>query len=144
MKRTATLRYSLIGLTAMTLLFSCSKDNDSPKAPAARILGKWNLVKESEVSYAYNTGAFKDSSGVTIPSGLFTVEFRTDGKMYTMENDNGQIDRDTLSYEVHSETHMTINGDDYNIGTFTNNNLITTDYYDDGTSDVKHVLEFKK
>lgn len=146
MNPTTPLRYSLIALTALTLLFSCKKDKDEEalKPPAERILGVWNIVKESEKTYEYNTGAFKDSTGVVIPTGVFTADFRTDGKMYTMINDNGDIERDTISYTLQSETLLVIDGDQYIIKKFTNKELITTDFYDDGTSDVEHILEFKK
>ena len=146
MKQTTPLRYSLIALTTLTLLFACKKDKDEEalKPPAERILGKWNIVKEWEKTYEYNTGTFKDSTGVNIPAGIFTAEFRTDGKMYTMLNDNGDIERDTIPYTLQSETLLVIDGDQYIIKKFTNNELITTDFYDDGTSDVEHALEFKK
>jgi|GEM_PF-1159988 len=144
MKRTAPLRYSLIGLIAMTLLYSCTKDKDDLKAPEERILGIWNIVKETEVLYDKNTGAFKDSSGVDIPQGLFSIDFRTDGKAYTKITDNGQIERDTFRYELQGESLLLVDGDEYIINKFTNNHLITTDYYDDNTSDVKHTLEYRK
>ena len=144
MKISVPLRYSLIGLTAFTLLFACKKDDEPLKAPAERILGTWNIVKESEKTYEYNTGTFKDSSGQVIPAGIFTLEFRTDGKAYEMLNDDGDIQRDTIDYELVSESLLKIDGVEYTIKKFTNNELHTTDYYDDGTSDVEHMLEFKK
>jgi hypothetical protein len=146
MKNTTPMRYSLIGLMALTVLFSCKKDKDEDalKPPAERILGKWNLVKESEKTYEYNTGAFKDSSGRNIPVGIFTLEFRTDGKVYEAVKDDDEIQRDTLPYELVSESLLRIDGLDYHITKFTNTELRTTGYYDDGTSDVEHLLEFKK
>ncbi|AXY72630.1 hypothetical protein D3H65_00975 [Paraflavitalea soli] len=144
MKRTASLRYSLIGLTAMTLVFSCTKDKDDLKKPADRILGVWNIVKETEVTYNKTTGAYKDSSSVDIPQGLFTIDFRSNGNVYTRISENGQIALDTFRYELENESLLLIDGDEYIINKFTNDHLITTDYYDDNTSNVKHTLEFKK
>jgi hypothetical protein len=144
MKRTAPLRYSLIGLTAMTLLFSCTKDKEDLKKPADRILGVWNILKETEVLYDKNTGAFKDSSTVDIPQGLFSIEFRTDGHAYTKVTEDDKIELDTFRYELQDENLLLVDGDEYIINKFTNNHLITTDYYDDNTSDVKHTLEYRK
>jgi hypothetical protein len=144
MKRTAPLRYSLIGLIAMTLLFSCNKDKEDLKKPADRILGVWNILKETEVYYDKNTGAYKDSSAVDIPQGLFSIDFRTDGYAYTRISDNNQIELDTFRYDLQGESLLLIDGDEYIINKFTNNHLITTDYYDDNTSDVKHTLEYRK
>lgn len=144
MKATTPLRCSFIALATLTLLFSCKKEDEPLKTPTDRILGTWNMVRESEKTYDYNTGAFKDSSGVEIASGLFTLDFRKDGKIYMMINDDGDIERDTASYALEGDHLLIINGNDYIINKFTNNHLITTDYYDDGTSDVEHILEFKK
>lgn len=144
MKRTAPLRYSLIGLTAMTLLFSCTKSKEDLKAPDDRILGVWKIVKETEVYYDKTTGAYEDSSAVDIPEGLFSIDFRTNGYAYTRISDNNQIELDTFRFELEGEHLLLIDGDEYIINKFTNNHLITTDYYDDNTSDVKHTLEYKK
>lgn len=142
--KTTPLRYSLIGLTILTVLYSCSKDKDDLKPPQERILGKWSIIKESEKTYDYNTGALKDSTGVTIPYDTFTIDFRTDGKAYSAITDNGGIDRDTFDYVLQGESLLLVDGEEYYIQHFTNNRLITTDYYDDGTSDVEHILEFTK
>lgn len=144
MKNTPPLRYAFLALATLTLLFSCKKDDEPLKTPTDRILGTWNMTKESEKTFDYNTGAFKDSTGMAIPMGLYTLEFRTDGKVYEKVNDNGNIQRDTFSYQLVNEFLIKIDGEDYIIKKFTNNELHTTYYYDDGTSDVEHLLEFKK
>jgi hypothetical protein len=142
--KTTPLRYSLIGLLALTVLYSCKKESDALKTPQERILGKWSIVRESEKTYHYNTGAFKDSTGVTIPYGAFTIEFRSDGKAYSTITENGAVDQETFDYVLQGESLLLIDGEEYYIQQFTNNRLITTDYYDDGTSDVEHILELRK
>lgn len=144
MKRTATLRYSLIGLTAMTLLFSCTKNKEDLKAPSNRILGIWNIVKETEVYYNKVTGAIKDSSVLNIPQGLFSIDFRANGYAYTKITEDNKTELDTFRFELQGESLLLIDGDEYIINKFTNNQLSTTDYYDDNTSDVKHTMEYRK
>lgn len=151
MKSTITSRPFLVLFCAASLLYACKKDNDEaptpppkPKPVTERILGTWNIIKESEARYAYTTNAFLDSNSVAIGTGLFTVEFRTDGKMYVMTNNNG-INRDTLPYSFTADTTLvTINGDPYLFKQFTDSNLVTLDIYDDGSANVKHYLQFKK
>jgi hypothetical protein len=146
MKKNLSLRYSLLGLTALTLLFSCKKDkaDDAPKLASERILGTWNLVKEYEKSYAYNTGAFKDSTGDVLPMGKLTLEFRSDGKIYQKEQGSNRIYYDTLSYQLKSEPLIVIDGDNYTIQQLTDTEMKTLDKYDDGRSNIDHFLEFKK
>ncbi|WP_315815242.1 hypothetical protein [Paraflavitalea speifideaquila] len=102
------------------------------------------MVKEYEKTYAYNTGAFKDSTGANIPMGVFTLDFRTDGKIYIKILDGNRTEYDTVGYQVKSESLMVIDGDDYTIQKLTDNELKTLDKYDDGTSNVEHYLEFRK
>ena len=143
MKSTTLSRPLLLLFCAAPLLFSCKKDKDEA-TPAERVLGTWNIVKETEKRYDYTTGAFLDSSAVNVPSGAFTAEFRTDGKMYLYKNDGGGIDRDTLGYKFQNDSLLIINDNEFDIRQFTSNHLITRDYYDDGSANIEHLLEFKK
>jgi hypothetical protein len=140
-------RYLLLLLCTIPLFFSCKKDKDDEpevlKPPAERILGTWSIVKETEKTSAYETGIFIDSSVTSIPTGKFTADFRTDSKIYFIKNDNGAISRDTMEYELIDNT-LLISGSNYSIRQFTNKQLITRDFYDDGTANVEHVLEWKK
>ena len=146
MKKT-TLRYTLIGVTSCSLLFSCKKDKDEPEAvkpPAERILGVWNVIHEIEKSYTYETGAFKDSSGITLAPGNFTLDFRTDGKVYVKIKRESTIDYDTAAYTLVSEQQLQIDEDTYNLKKFTNTELTTSHWYDDGSSDVENQLVMRK
>ncbi|MDF2191685.1 hypothetical protein [Paraflavitalea sp. CAU 1676] len=145
MKKT-TLYYSLVGLIACTLLFSCKKDKDEDalKPPADRILGVWNVTTEIEKTYAYETGVFKDSSGLSIPAGAFTIDFRTDGKVYVKIIDEGSPEYDTVTYKVINEQELQLGEDTYTFKKFTNSDLMISTWYDDGSSNVENQLVMKK
>jgi hypothetical protein len=147
MKVTTLSRVSLLLLCITPLLFSCKKDKDEEEAlkpPAQRILGTWNIVKETDKLYFYETGVFKDSSVLVITPGDFTADFRTDGKVYFTTKESGGIKRDTVPYELVDETVLLIRHGNFEIVTFTNRQMTTRDYYDDGQSNVEHILEWKK
>lgn len=146
MKNT-TLFCTLLGIAACGLSFSCKKDKNEPEAlkpSAERILGVWNVINEIEKSYVYETGAFKDSSGITLPPGTFTLDFRTDGKVYIKIKRETTTDYDTAAYHMVSEQQLHIDDDTYNLIKFTNTELTTSHWYDDGSSDVENQLVMRK
>lgn len=145
MKNTIFPRPYLLLLCAAPFLFACKKDKDDTKAPAERVIGKWNAIKETEIIYEYVTGKFLDSNSVVIKPGQFTLDFRTDNKLYiTADNGGGNFERDTAGYAFKNDSTLLIDGDQYNLLLFTNNHLIMRDYYDDNTADVDHRLELVK
>lgn len=146
MKNTILTRPYLLLLCAAPFLFSCKKDNDAPKTPAERILGKWNAIKETEIRYDYTTGNFLDSSSIVIQPGQFVLDFRTDNKIYLTADEGGgsAIERDTVGYVLKNDSTFIIGGDQYDLLQFTNNHLIMRDYYDDNSANVDHRLELVK
>ena len=146
MKKPTFSRPYLLLLCAAPFLFSCKKDNDTLKTPAERILGKWNAIRETEIRYDYTTGNFLDSNSIAIKPGLFTLDFRTDNKIYiTADNGGGSaLERDTVGYVLKNDSTFMVSDDQYDLLQFTNNHLIMRDYYDDNSANVDHRLELVK
>lgn len=139
---------AVLALTVVTVLFSCKKDKDEDlegKPLAEAILGVWNVVKEKEVYFPYNNPTVaSDSSSTDIPAGIFTLDFRKDGFLYTTIKDPDETERDTVAYQVRSGNILFIDGDEYTVQKLSRQQTIITDLYDDGTQWAQHTLEMKK
>jgi hypothetical protein len=143
MKKVILSSYGICAILAAVLLYGCSKDKDED-TPAKRILGLWNITRETEITKNKNTGMYSDTSySDPIPAGIFTAEFKDNSKVYININDNSPS-KDTLDWSFQNDAVLIIDGDYFNVSNFTNNHLITTHYYFDGTDSVKNMLEFNK
>jgi hypothetical protein len=135
--------YGICAILAMGILFGCSKDKNDD-TPSNRILGLWNIIRETEINKNTTTGKYTDTSfSDPFAAGIWTAEFRGNGKAYISRNDN-YPSKDTVDWHFHNDSTLLIDLAYHHLDVFTNNHIITTDYYWDNTDSVKHILEFAK
>lgn len=143
MKKSTFLTCSLLVLFATVLSYGCSKDKDDD-SPSKRILGLWNIIRETEIYKNTSTGKYTDTAySDAIAPGLFTAEFRGNGKLYISINTSSPS-KDTLDWHFHNNNTLSIDDELANVEVFTNNRIVSVDYYWDNTDSVKHILEFTK
>jgi hypothetical protein len=143
MKKISLLTYGMCTLLVAVLVYSCGKDKDDD-TPAKRILGFWNIIHETEINKNKSTGNYSDTAySDPIAAGLFTAEFKDNGKVYININDNSPS-KDTLNWQFYNDSTLLMDGEYFHLSDFTSSHLITTTYYFDGTDSVKNILEFKK
>lgn len=144
MTKALSLRLFMAALLTSTVLISCNKDDDGPKTPTERIVGKWSLVKEVEKRFEPGTTTFVEADTIDVAANIFTFEFRTDGKTYLTMIDGLNTDHDTLSYSFRNDSVLVIDDIDYKINAFTDNQFITSDFYNEGYYDIEKILTFSK
>lgn len=143
MKKTLLSSYCICAIVAADLLYGCSKDKDD-NSPSKRMLGLWNITHEMEVNKNTTTGKYSDTTfDLTIPSGIFTAEFRDNGKVYISKN-IGTPEKDTLDWHIHNDSTLMMDGDLFGITNWTNNHFTTTTYYWDNTDSVKQIMDFNR
>src|SRR5688572_10533168 len=129
MKKAILSSYGICAICLGGLLFSCSKDKEEPKEeenpeeevlpPAKRILGLWNIVREIEIFKNTNTGIYNDTNyNQPVAPGIFTGEFRDNGKFYTAINDS-HPEKDTIPYHFINDSTLSLDGDRYELRNFT-------------------------
>ncbi|MCS3798457.1 hypothetical protein [Niastella sp. OAS944] len=135
--------FCICAIVAAGLLYGCGKDKDD-NSPSKRMLGIWNITKEVEVNKNTTTGKYSDTTyNLTIPSGLFTIEFRDNGKVYTSINASTP-ERDTLNWHIHNDSTIMMDDQLFAISNWTSNHLTTTTYYWDNTDSVKQIMDLNR
>lgn len=143
MKKTLLSSYGICAIIAAGLLYGCSKDKDD-NSPSKRMLGLWNILHEIEVNKNTTTGVYSDTTyNRTIPSGMFTAEFRDNGKVYFNIN-TSTPEKDTLDWHIHNDSTLMMGDGLYAITNWTSNHLTTTHYYWDNTDSVKQIMDFNR
>jgi hypothetical protein len=143
MKKVFLSSYGICAILVAALLYSCNKDKDED-TKSNRILGLWNIIRETEINQNTTTGKYTDTaSSDPIAPGLFTAEFKSNGKVYININDNSPS-KDTFDWHFHNDSTLMIDKDYHHLDVFTSNHMIAIDYYWDNTDSVKHILEFTK
>jgi len=77
-------------LAVSALVYSCKKDGDSN---SDKIKGKWNLLTIYDNQYV---GGVSKKDTTTYASGVYTVEFTSNGKLYEQHGTS----KDTSTYKV--------------------------------------------
>jgi hypothetical protein len=143
MKKGFLLSCGICAMFAVALLYSCSKDKDED-TNSNRILGLWNIIRETEITQNTTTGKYTDTAfSDPITPGSFTAEFKSNGKVYFNLNTNSPK-KDTLEWHFHNDSTLMTDNEYRHLEVFTNNHMIAIDYYWDNTDSVKHILEFTK
>lgn len=143
MKKVILSSYGICAILAAVLLYGCSKDKDEDK-PAKRILGLWNVIRETEIAKDKNTGTYSDTlySNPVAP-GIGTAEFRDNGKLYFNINGNSPS-KDTIGYQFHNDSTLLMDGEYYYLSNFTNNHLTMASYGGWSGDSTKHILDLTK
>jgi hypothetical protein len=106
-----------VAFAAIALFSACKKkDVVVAKTTAEKVLGKWNLSSYVDNSYYSSQNHLTTYTGL---AGDYT-DFRADGKAYSLF----QNSRDTVAYNVASDTKITVDGESYDIKTLTDNQFI--------------------
>lgn len=143
MKKTLLSSWCICALLAAGLLYGCSKDKDD-NSPSKRMLGLWNITHEIEVNKNTTTGKYSDTTyNRTIPSGMFTAEFRDNGKVY-ISISTSTPQKDTLDWHIHNDSTLMMDGDLYALTNWTSNHFTTTTYYWDNSDSVKQIMDYNR
>jgi hypothetical protein len=115
---------------ASMALFSACKKKDVEKTTAEKVVGVWKVSNFSFNDFNNNLNHFTSYTGIS--SDYW--DFRTDGKIYLQELGV----KDTVLYSITSDTKMVYDGDDCDIRTLTDNQLVIYNKYTETTSPLRY------
>ena len=144
MKKASLSSYCVCALVAAGLLYGCVKDKDD-NSPSKIMLGKWNILRETEVNKNTTTGKYSDTTfDVTIPAGLFTIELRDNGKAYINITSSSSPSKDTVDWHIHNDSTLMMDDQLFSLTNWTSNHVTTTTYYWDNTDSVKQIMDLNR
>jgi hypothetical protein len=109
---------TIVSLLALSVVvYSCKKDKD--KSTQDRLIGKWSMVSAKWNDHYNGTNHYDSSS---YGSGLFNVEFKSDGKVIT--SSSMSADKDTSTYKMLDDKRIVFD----NVDTLTINSISDNDF----------------
>lgn len=127
---------SLLIIALIAFLFSACKKKDVKITTAEKVQGTWQL--QADIYHEFVGGV--DHSDTT--AGLnATIEFRNDGKAYSIYQDQ----KDTATYTLSGDTHIILSGNEtYEIKELTSNSFVLYTKEIDGADYYEETISLKK
>lgn len=128
--------HSFLIITLLAFVFGACKKKDVKLTTAEKVQATWHL--QSDIYHEFVNGVDFSDTAMAINA---TIEFRNDGKAYSVSESG----KDTTTYTLSGDTKLIIAGDQsYDIKELTSNSFVLYSKEIDGTDYYEETITLKK